>query len=297
MTDTTTQPAEQTEAQALASAQAGYEGKARASAPAEPTVQAAAPLANSEQPASASPQEPDADDEPNPSAEPAAPSEAEQLRAQMDDLKAHVRQLSANGADGNTVRKMHGEIGEINRLVKQLATASTKDTPAAEDKLAAALKRAEATAAEYPEIGGPFFEALKELQSRIAQPAEPKPAEVKSPSDMQQQRMKERQEEAIRALDEVHPDRHQLKDSPEFKAWFAKKPPEYQKKVTTSWNPAVVAEPFTDFKAYRAARQRKQEQLDAAVQPTGTPTTPQPTTIPDEQGAFIGYNRARQKRL
>lgn len=290
------------EAQALQEAIAGYEGKARAQAPAEPEKKEEAELLSEATPStstSTSDVEPEPDDEPPPPAEPAPPTEAEQLKAQMDDLKAHVRRLEANGADKETVRKMHGEIGEINRYVKQLATAKTEDAPAAEDRLAAALKKAEATATEFPEIGGPFFEAIKELQARL--PSQPEPQETPPeptapPVDPQQAEELAARKAAIKALDEAHPDRHEIRESAEFKAWFKTKPAEYQKKVTSSWNPVVVAEPFTDFKAYLAARKRKQERLEAAETPQGLPRAT-PTTISDEEAARIGYERARGKRL
>jgi hypothetical protein len=110
--------------------------------------------------------------------------------------------------------------------------------------------------------------------------------------------LEDRQKTAIELIDEAHPDRHELKETPEFKAWFASKTPEYQEKINLTWNPAVLSQCFTDFKKVRdderAARQKKQNRLDAAVTPKGTPTKAQPSTLSDEQAAMVGYNRRRR---
>lgn len=287
---------DEAEAQAIAEAQAGYEGKARAQAPAETQpVEQEQPLADS------APEE----QEPDPQAEP-EPSPQDAVAAQLDDLKAQVKQLAERNADADTVRKMHGEIGNINRTLKQLKALEKADAPA-EDEMAAALKDAEAIAGEYPEIAGPMVRAIKALQARLPAPVvqeEQQQAEEESEEqqlapaiDPEKLRAQAAQEAAVKALDEVHPDRHAVKESAEFKGWFAQwKTPEYRKKVTSSWNPAVVAEPFTAFKAWKAAQQRKQERLDAAATPQGLPRAT-PSTISDEEAARIGYERAKAKRL
>jgi hypothetical protein len=292
MENTETQAAEtQAEAQALAEAQAGYNGKARAQAPAEPVAEPVQPAALPDQPqASASDADPGASGT-EPEAQAATPDPTAAVTQQLEDLKAQVRELKASGADAETVRKMHGDIGDINRTLKQLK--ALEKTAPADDELVAALKDAEAVASEYPEVAGPLVKAIKALQARqVAAPETPTP----EPVDVQRVEALAAERAAIKALDEVHPDRHQIKESQEFKAWFATKPPEYQKKVTSSWNPAVVAEPFTDFKAYVAARKRNKDRLEAAVTPQGLPRSA-PTSISDEEAARIGYERARKKRL
>lgn len=294
MTDVTTPVADE-EAQAIQDARAGYEGKARAQAPAEPEVKAvpAQPLADSTLPASTT----DPEDEPNLSAEAPPKADAAAVAQQLEDLRAQVRDLKASGADADTVRKMHGDIGEINRTLKQLKALEKADAPA-EDELAAAIKSAEETATEYPEIAGPLLKALKVLQSRMTTtPAEPEKQPADSLPDPTLAVRIAREQAAIDALNEVHPDRLTVKETPEFKKWFAAwKTPEYRTKVTSSWNPAVVAEPFTAYKQWLGAQQRKQERLEAAVTEKGTPLSG-PTTISDEEAARIGYERARGKRL
>jgi hypothetical protein len=300
MTDTVT-PVVDEEAQALQQAQAGYDRKARAQAPAEPVVeQPAQPLAE--------PTPPDAVEE-TPPAEPTAPAEAETtpppeppeaaLAKRLDDLKAQVKELQSSGVDAETVRKMHGDIGEINRTLKQLKALEKADAPA-EDELAAALKNAEEVAQEYPEMAGPLVKAFKALMAKLPQPqAEPapvaEPVAEEKPDPALAVRIA-REQAAIDALNEVHPDRMTVKETPDFKKWFAAKTPEYQASVKNTWNPAVVSQCFTDYKAALAARRRKKEELDAAVTEKGV-SRAGPTAISDEQAALIGYNRARGKRL
>jgi hypothetical protein len=292
------------EAQALEAAKAGYAGKTRAQAPAEPAAvvqtPVAQPLANS---TSTAPDE-DADAETNPPAEPTKPTDAQTVARQLEDLKAQVREMKESGADAATVRKMHGEIGSINGALQQLLAATKAETPEKVDELAAALARAKKTAEEYPEIAGPMVDAIEIMQARMAQQQAPQVPEKKEPERPQvaappshPSGFTPEQVAAIRALDEVHPDRHEINKSPEFQAWLKAKPTEYQTKAKSSWNPAVVAQPYSDFKAFKAAQKRKQDRLDAAVTPQGTPQQAQPTTLPDEAGLERGYARARRQRL
>jgi hypothetical protein len=307
------QPDSAEEVQAAADAQAGYERRARAgstepapaSAPAVQPEAASQPLADSVPP-SASAQEVDPEPAPDLQAEPAAPS-VQALASTLEDVRAQLKEMRELGADAATVRKMHGEIGELNRTIKQIRSLQKAEAPA-DDEFAAALASAEKVAEEYPDIAGPLVKALKVLQARAQTPA---PAAVEPETEPQQQeptqanaqasaedlRVVAAQEAAIRALDEVHPDRLKVKETPEFRTWFAAKPPEYQTKVNTSWNPAVVAQCFTDFKASLAARKSKQNRAEAAVQPTGTPQSSQPTVLPDEAGVERGYKRRAGLRL
>jgi hypothetical protein len=290
MADTTTQqPEVETDAQALASAQAGYDRKARGTMPpAEAPVAASgadAPLADQVQtPPQDAPGPEESDLEAAASAAPAAaPDPIAAVTEQLGALRAQVQELASAGGAAAEVRKLHGEIGNINRTLKKLEAAKPADAPAAEDELAAALKQAEAVAEEFPEIAGPLVKALKAFHAKSAQ----------ATVDVEKERLAARQQAAIDALNELHPDRLEINKTPDFKKWLATKPPEYQKKVNTSWNPAVLSSMYDEFKASVAARTRRQERLEAAAQPQGTGASG-PTTIPDEEGARIGYKRARR---
>ena len=305
MADDVTQPVEvESNAQALASAQAGYGRTARGEEPpAEQSTQASGrpPLADSVQ---APPQDTAPEpEEPNLEAEPAAPDAIAAVSQQLAALRGQVQELTAGGAE---VRKLHGEIGNINRTLKQLQAAKPGDAPADHDELAAALKNAEKVADEFPEIAGPLVKALKAFhakaavakpeQQAVTEPQAQQAAENEAqPLDLEVERQKARQQAAIDAINELHPDRFKVKESPEFKSWIASKTPDYQKRFWTTWNPAVVSQTLDEFKASRTARTRRQERLEAATQPQGTGVGG-PSTIPDEEGFRIGYERAGRGR-
>lgn len=303
MADTTTQQAQAADdAQALAAAQAGYDRKARGNTP---PAESSASVAES--PLSDQVHTPPQDDKPAPgSGEPdpqAAtahkPDPIAAVTEQLGALRATVQELAAQG--GN-VRKLQGEIGNINRTLKKLEAAKAADAPAAEDELAAALKQAESVAQEYPEIGAPFVKALQALSAKVAtnQLARAEPDAADQPTapavDMEQMRARERQQAAIDAINELHPDRLAINEQPEFKTWLAAKPPEFQKAFKTTWNPAVLSKGYDEFKASQLAKKRRQDRLEAATQPQGTGSSA-PTTITDEQAARLGYQQARKRRF
>jgi hypothetical protein len=276
----------QAEAEAIAAAQAGYARSTRGYEPPVPaetsTEKTPAELADDasgESNGGVTPEQGEGEDEPIVKVE-------DELKA----LKAKVAEIST-GTDPQSVRKLHGEIGNINRTLKQLQSA--KSTPANDDKLAAALKKVEEMANDYPEFAAPVLDALKVLGSK---------QELPDLDERISKRLEEdRRAAAIEAIDEAHPDRHEIKDTPEFKAWFASKAPDYQERINTTWNPAVLSQCFTDFKKAnedaRAARQKKQDRLAAAVTPKGSQAKAQPTTLPDDAGFARGYAKGRGQRL
>lgn len=307
MSDVETAAPAPDEAEALSAARAGYEAKTRGfqppvDEPASPTPQATAESAD-DQSGGANGGSGDSKpaEEATQPAEPAA--SAPSVQDELTSLKEKVRSMEASGgASAQEIRRLHGEIGSLNRAIKSMS----KTEPAG-DELAAAISRAEKVAEEYPELGGPMVTALKLMSQRqAAQPAaEAPPAEqVNAPSE--QNGYSQEQQQAIKAIDEVHPDRRQIKDSPEFKTWLSTKPAEYQQSFWTTWNPAVVSDCLTKFKTYReveqtraaqaeADRKRKQTRLEASVSPQGVPGRVQPQVLPDEAGFARGY--ARRKGL
>lgn len=278
------QPAEPTEAEQLASAQAGYGRKTRGDEPPveEPAGQPAAEEQAVEQPAEAP-----ADDTPAPESEQTVATLAEELKA----LKAKV---ASTNSDPDAVRKLHGEIGNINRTLKALQTASeTPDEAPADDELAAALANAEAAAEEYPEVVGPLVKVLKASMARQqqAKPAVPEDLDERVATAVS----KQRETDAIEALKEEHPDFMTVRDTPEYKTWIASKPPEFQTRFNTTWNPAVVARGLTEFKDSLKKREQKQTRLATAVTPQGVPQKAGPSTLPDEAGFAVGYNKGRKR--
>jgi len=221
--------------------------------------------------------------------EPPPPTEAERLSAELAGLKAQVSSLK-DSSDPESIRRMHGEIGNINRTLKQLQTSGMPSSP----ELDAILKEAEDAAEEFPELAAPMLKAIKALAMH-------RPAPIAQTDDIDErvsatELQKVRERDAINALTEEHPDWVDVRNTPEFSEWLKSKTPEYQEKFNNTWNPAVVSRGLSEFKESLKARERKQTRLAAAVAPTGVPAPATPSTIPDEQGAFIGYNKG-PKRL
>lgn len=218
---------------------------------------------------------------------PAAPSLADELAA----LKAKVK--SMGGDDPEAVRKLHGEIGSINRTLKQLTDAQPKPEPV-KDELTTAMEDAEAIATEFPEIAGPLVKAMKKLNEARAQAPAPQADDIDTRVATTVTKLRER--DAIEALAEEHPDFETVRQTPEFRAWEATKTPEYQERINNTWNPAVVSRALTEFKDSLKTKQKKQDRLAAAVVTPGAPPQARPSTLPDEEGFSVGYNKG-PKRL
>lgn len=274
---------------------------------ADPVSEPAAPAAD-DAPAAA-----DGSDEPSLEAEPPQPSPQEAISAQLEDVKAQIRELKASGVDAGTVHRLFGEIGGITRIVKAM---QAKSAPS-ESELAGAIKAAEKAADEYPEIGGPMLAALKALAAQL--PAKPEPADepdfvpttptpappaptpapavAAPPADP----YTPEQRAAIKFLDDLHPDRIKVNQSPEFRNWLSAKPADFQKRFTSSWDFAFIAKGYSEFKAAQQERaadlRRKTERLEAAVTPQGTAGAAQPTQLTPEAQALRGYQRYAGKRL
>ena len=256
-----------TDAEALASMMAGYNARG-----ADPTPPA-------EEPETSAPEE----IAPAEDAVQAEPSVADKLEA----LKAEVKAMKTSG-DPDAVRKLHGEIGNINRTIQQMQAPAPAEAPATDD-LAEALAAADQMAADFPELGAPMARMLKSIAAKQPQQSAAPDIDSVVSSKVQELRMKD----AIEALTEEHPDFDTVRETPEFKSWFSSRTPEYQTRLSTTWNPAVVAKGLTEFKESLALKQKKQARLAAAVTPQGVPQSPSPSTIPDDQGFANGYNRKR----
>lgn len=270
----------QDDAAALASAMAGYNARG-ATPPAEVTE---------EQPTEQPKVEADAAATPVIEVAPADP--IEKMKAELDSFKAEVKAIQQSSGDQDAVRRLHGEIGNINRTIQQMQSAPKGEAPAT-DEVAAALADAEEIANEFPEIGAPMVRALKALASRAApQMQAPDIADIESHIEAKVSQI--RQKDAMEALTEEHPDWQTVRETPEYKNWLSGKTPEFQQRFTTTWNPAVVAKGLTDFKDSIAAKQKKQDRLERNVAPQGVPNAGRPSTLPDEQGAWIGYNKSKR---
>lgn len=276
-------PVEMTEAEELAAAQAGY-GKKAARGDEPPADESNAQQQQVEQPAE-TPTETPAENTPAAEPEPTVTSLADELRA----LKARVAAAPASDPD---VRRLHGEIGNINRTLQAMQKSAKAEDAPVDDELTAAIKSAEAAAEEYPEVVGPLVKALKASIAR-------QPAAQAKPEDIDERVTtavsKARETDAIEALKEEHPDFETVRETPEYKTWLASKPPEFQTRFNTTWNPAVVARGLSEFKDSLKKQESKQNRLAAAVTPRGVPQKAGPSTLPDDAGFSVGYNKGRKR--
>jgi hypothetical protein len=274
---------QQVDADAMAEMMAGY-NKVRSNR-LHPTEEATPPVAQTvaeEVPADVV--TPDPKEEPDDEV-PQAPTLEERLAA----FKEEVRQLAG---DPTAVRKLHGEIGDINRRLKEVEQKPKVESAPVKDELTAALEEAERLESEFPEIAGTL---VKEIKVVANQRQDKTDSQAVNSEQIAATIAKQREKDAQDALYDEHPDFQTVRETPEFKAWFAAKPRDYQERVENTWNPIVVSRSLSEFKETLAKKQKKQDRLAAAVTPQSVPAPAKPSTIPDEDGLMIGYNKVKNK--
>jgi len=204
------------------------------------------------------------------------------------ELKALKEKVAASHGDADSVRKLHGEIGNINRTLLEMQ----KPTPApVEDTDAAEL---DALIEEYPDLVGPLVKTLRATQAQLAR--------LQNPTDDIDQRVSEkiavlRQSEAAETLAIEHPDYKSLPGTPEYESWLSSKTPEFQEKFRTTWNPAVVSKGLTEFKESLKKREIKQERLAGAITPKGVSRAAGVSTLSDEEALWAGYNSGHKRQI
>ena len=302
MDQVSAQPAaEQSEDEVMAALVAGYNGT----------------TARGEQPP-ADPQ-PEAESEtPEPQGNVPSPDPVEEkpeqpgISALTEELKTLREKVKTTAGDADVIRRMHGEIGNINRTLTQLqksqeqATAKPEQAPA-EDEFAAALTQAEKVADEFPELAGPLVKVIKTMKDRMAQTTQPaEPVDVHALVTNEISKLRQQDEEDAKSdLLADHPDYTTVRETAEYKAWLSSKTPEFQKRFTTTWNPAVVSKGLTEFKDSMKTKEQpaaqakpdKIKRLEAAVAPQGVPHKPQPSTISDEEALLRGYNSGPKRQI
>ena len=210
-----------------------------------------------------------------------------------DELKALKLRVAASSGDPDLVRRMHGEIGNINRTLKQMKERNQAAKVPVDDDLTTAIKAAEEAEKEFPEITGPLVKAIKALSA--AQKTKEVAAE---PSNDDSQNNAEQDQHLIltKMLSDVHPGFKDIVDSDAYQTWLSSKPQDYQTLISNTWNPVVAANALTEFKDSQKIKQKKQERLEASVVTRGVEQAPIKSVIPDEEGLWRGYNKS-YKRL
>jgi hypothetical protein len=205
------------------------------------------------------------------------------------ELKALKEKVAASHEDAGTVRKLHGEIGNINRTLLEMKNpppAPVEDTDAAE---------LDALIEEYPDLVGPLVKTLRATQAQLANLQH-------RPTDDIDQRVSQtiasiRQEDAAETLAMEHPDYRSLPGTPEYEGWLSNKTPEFQERFRNTWNPAVVSRGLTEFKESLKKRESKQERLSSAITPKGVSRKVGESTLSDEEAVWAGYNSGHKRQI
>lgn len=184
----------------------------------------------------------------------------------------------------DTIRKLHGTIGELKGTIKQMQPA---EAPARKFQ-ADGLKRLHA---EYPELA----EALAEDLSGISLGGESKSSDGNA--DAVSEFARKLEVERLEAIVDEHPDFYTVKEAPEFKLWLATQNAEYQERLKSSQNPVFVAKGISLFKNHRdesiKRSKSKEKRLEGAITPNGVPGTTS-STLSDDAGVMVGYSRRKR---
>jgi len=230
--------------------------------------------------------------EPVTAAEPATPAEPAKPNVDeiISELAAKVDVLNETPA---SVRKIYGELGNIQRALKQLQEQPKGGTSSAE--VDAALKSAEDVAKEYPELAGPLVNVLKVISAH--RPAAASSPAVDITSALNEGIAKQRQLDAIELLKFDHPDYVTVRTTPEYKEWLTSKDEAFRTQFNNTWNAQIVSKGLNEFKAWRekakVAKAAKTSRLEAAITPKGD-GVPASAKLPDSAGLSVGYEKVRK---
>ncbi|MFA6204475.1 MAG: hypothetical protein WC710_14955 [Gallionella sp.] len=178
------------------------------------------------------------------------------------------------------VDKVDGNYGEIKRLLE-----STKQA-AATQKSAAAFE----SSGEADYLDREFEEIAQGVQEKIDR------AIAKVPAGMNEEQLQAWYEkrkaadyqESVKILDTAHPDRIEIRESPEYKEWLASMPAYKQHAFLNSEDPYYVSSKLSEFKEYRdnkaSAAEKSKQRIENAVTPAGVKPKGQ-STITDEEAA------------
>lgn len=283
------------EQQELAEMMAGYEARGDNTPPA--STQSAASEEASQQENAGSTQDGHTGQEGNQSDDQIeAGTPATDLVAKLEELKAEVR-ANASQHSPDSVRKLYGEIGNINRTLQSLQDAMPKPAPV-KDSLTAAMEDADRLAEEYPELAGPLVNAMKEVAK--TKPVQEAPATV-DPDLIQQQVNQRLRAQAVESLEYEHPDFAQVIDSPEFSKWVDSKPADMQARIRNTENPTLAARFLTEFKdsqrQQQQVQQKKTNRLEQAITPRGAPQPPAKSKLTEDEEIMAGYLRGAPRPI
>lgn len=202
--------------------------------------------------------------------EPTPEEQAEADQAHLKNLLNSLPDLSQKTElTSQEIRKLHGKIGEINKLVhdlKEVRTGMPKITKESFKRLNA----------EFPEIAEMLADDMAEMSGGVADKAEVPKADVETLVESRVAKVTETLEEKInvKLLTALHPDWQQVVSTPDFRNWMTTLPANVQQELNESKDAAYISEKLNQFKTRRnnvdTEREKRNERLSRSVLPKTT---------------------------
>lgn len=184
------------------------------------------------------------------------------------------------------IRKLHGKLGEFNRVLQDLKTSKT--TAPSIHLQGAKLKSLHA---EYPDLAELLEKDLSELTATSEAHAQNEDFDArvnKVKEDLSQQMQ-------VNLLQLQHRDFATVTKTDDFKVWAQTLPEEDRAKLNDSWDAMYLGEKISDFKAWRDKKQTgmnsRQERLRNAITPKGTTKPPTPQAMTMEDGFAAAFRK------
>lgn len=226
-----------------------------------------------EEPAETSSEEQGEADKAEPKDEAVEPTPEEQAEADQAHLKNLLNSLpdlsQKTELTSQEIRKLHGKIGEINKLVhdlKEVRTGMPKITKESFKRLSA----------EFPEIAEMLAEDMADISGGVAEKAEVPKADVETLVESRVAKVTETIEEKmnIKLLTALHPDWQQVVGTTDFRNWMTTLPANVQQELNESKDAAYISEKLNQFKTRKnnvdAEREKRNERLSRSVLPKTT---------------------------
>lgn len=112
---------------------------------------------------------------------------------------------------------------------------------------------------------------------------------------------------AAEMLDDVRPTWAEDLSTPEFQAWFARQPVDFQQEMRTTAKPSVILRGLKQYDEARSAARtaapatnqsltadQRRARMSAAVTPQGSGRAPQPNEVDEEEAAFLSVFAQRR---
>ncbi|OIR02615.1 hypothetical protein GALL_153290 [mine drainage metagenome] len=291
---------EQTPEQIRADMEAGFNEATTGTVPTETPASQSQPVAPEAPAAKAS-------DEAPPAAQPVEAAEPLIAGFKESELKNLLSRISEIDEIKGDVRKVYGQYGGLKNFIdEKLKTLPTQTVAGVTRINPKALERLKSEyGPELAEIFNDFIESSQaqpeEKPAAPAAPADPVPTGI-DPAEFERRLAEETariaktadERVAVHLIDFKHPDRAQIRETPEFKTWIGTLPPADADAVVNTWDVNVLSGKLDQFKAWNAKRISNEKRLKGALTPKGVQQTP-PAMISEEDAIRQGFDSVFEK--